>query len=133
MTPRKPLPSTNCRGRVSLYVLFSGGRRCSAPENLGKYSATRGDLGLRLGLHNFAIPSPVYRITLNVPLSGTIRLLTQTPMFTFTKQRGHGPKSQWTELNWVNMVCCGCDSIFFLCVFKKKNPLLYPAFLVSVS
>ena len=70
-----------------------------------------------LGLNNFAIPSPVYRITLNVPLSGTILLLTQTPMFTFTKQRGHGPKSLWTELNWVNMVCCGCESIFFVCIY----------------
>lgn len=46
MTPRKPLPSTNWQGRISLYVLFLGGKHCSAPENCGKYGATRGDLGL---------------------------------------------------------------------------------------
>lgn len=65
-----------------------------------------------LGLHGAPIhpTSPVYRLILDVPLSWATRLLTQPPMSTFTKPRGHG-------LNWVNMVYCVYESIYCVHVY----------------
>lgn len=78
-----------------------------------------------LGLHGAPIhpTSPVYRLILNVPLSWTTRLLTQPPMSTFTKPRGHG-------LNWVNMVCCVYESIYCVHVY---DCFFYPALIPCIS